>query len=267
MKYQNKSIQSKKVFQEKNCDEICNFNPKSLNQIEGPETGTRENTFDLNSNNYNSFVKEKGFNRSKNNNRSSSKDREKNRKPSRQSSKNSFKDSNTEIAFQSPLLELVDSLKEKINFYENEVKMLIEEKIQMQMTINNMQIQQMKSNNSCISKSRENNTKRKSQDSENKILKISHESIFEINNQSNLEKFNKNNISSLNNSHKSRAYAPHNASENICNNNNQALIIDHQNNLERQKIILEENKSFLEDTINTHNLNVFGNENKIIFLF
>jgi len=294
-----KTIQNKKIFEEKLQEEICNFNPQVFNTYEAHESGrTRENTMENTNNNSNalnnnSLIKDSIFNtksKKKGLNRSSSREREKGKKSSRKSSKNSLRDSNSmnEPQAQSSILTLVDSLKEKIEFYENEMRNLIDEKIQMQMTINNLQIQQMKmsSNNSKNLKSKNNsvNTINKSAliSENNKVLRISHESFFDLQNQSRNEeksvtgKHIKNsntqnksinadsyNYNKLNESaHETKTKRKNSKSSSLNNNNNnldnELILNNYQENITRQKRLLESNNSILDETINVNTIKEFG---------
>lgn len=315
-----RTIQTNKVYEEKLNEELCNFNPQSFHSLDVPETGrtreTMENTANLS--HTNSLIKEtifsvssksKNFTNNINNgnlNRSSSREREKGRKTSRKSSKNSLRDSAFNLepsaTMQSPLLSLVDSLKEKIEFYESEVKSLVDEKITMQMTINNLQIQQMRkstnnSRNSGRSKDNTINNINKSAliSENNKGLRISHESVFDLQNNSgiNEEKLsccnnvnnllsgvnnnkndaknkllsvgcnfnNGNNINkSFNNDVNTRKNSNVVSVSNNCliNTDKDSLFNNHQDNISRQKKLLENNNSILEDTINVQNMKDFG---------
>jgi hypothetical protein len=326
-----KTIQTNKAYEEKLNDELCNFNPQSLNSSDFPESvrtkETMENTANLSHTNYtNSLNKEtifnvstrtKATNNNNNNsnlNKSSSRER---KKTSRKSYRNSFHNSalNLEpLPTQSPLISLVASLKDKIEFYENECKSLIDEKIQMQMTINNLQMQQMRksttnSRNSGRSKDITVNNINKSAllSENNKVLRISHESVFELqNNSRNEEKFGSDNVNNLlsgmnnnniNNNNNSKNDNGKNKNLNVdynCNNNNgnnnnrsfndvntrknsnanrvsnnnnlgsfdkdSFLNNHHQDNLSRQKKLLETNNYILEDTINVQNIKDFGKQ-------
>jgi hypothetical protein len=247
--------QNKDKDKNKQQDNNYNFNNKSLlknkNEIKfliNQELISRETTIETNLINitetsiFKDKEKEKDKFSKRKNSSSMEKDKEK-RRSSRKNSKNSIKDSsfNKENP-QSPLLALIESLKEKLKFYENETRSLVDEKIQMQMTINNLQIQQMKktsrnlkSKENTINTTSNNNnsniSKEKEREFDNKILRISQESIFDVNNS-----VNKNN-----------------AYNSIIDINK---INDNYNNLKRQKDLLEKNKSFLEETINTNNFNL-----------
>jgi len=278
-----KSIKLKKVYKEKIQDEICNFNPNSINISDTPDTRTRENTIENTNNNinftnnHNSFFQAKTKNRLSNKS-SSSREREICKKTSRKSSKNSKNSfSNLDPPGNSPLMLLVDSFKEKINFYENEMRNLIDEKIQMQMTINNLQIKQMKkcTNNSQIMKSGDNTISNINKSSlisdNNKALKISHESVFELQNQSRVsEKISNNNNNIVSDKNKyfndnprarnnSYVFSKNQINSNVLNNNKDSFINSHQDNLDRQKKILENNKFILDDTLNNQNITDFGN--------
>jgi hypothetical protein len=67
-------------------------------------------------------------------------------------SRNSTKDSPMNLSVSQTtgnpnvLVELVESLKDKLALYENEIKSLLDEKVQMQMTINNLQMTRGKKN-------------------------------------------------------------------------------------------------------------------------
>lgn len=338
-----KTIQTNKVYEEKLNEELCNFNPQSFHSSDALETGrtreTMENTAaNISHTNYtNSLNKETIFgvssksknltnnnntndkytNNNSNLNKSSSREREKVRKSSRKSSKNSFRDSGCNLdpvpaaaAAQSPLLSLVDSLKEKLEFYENEVKSLIDEKITMQMTINNLQMQQMRkstnnSRNSAKSKDTTVNNINKSAliSDNNKALRISHESVFDLHNNSRtneekqvcnnngnkISESGKNKLLTVDYNFNSHNNNNHNINENnfnksfnnfdsrknsnalsTLNNDNclvnfdkDSLLINHQDNLRRQKKLLETNKSILEDTINVQNIKDFGRQDLI----
>lgn len=336
-----KTIQKKKVYEENLNEELCNFNPQSFNSSDAPESLRNKETMENSINNYsNSLNKETIFsistrknnttnpnNNNNNNNSNKSSSRERKKKTSRKSSKNSFRDSSAlnldPLPMQSPLISLVDSLKEKLEFYENEVKSLIDEKIQMQMTINNLQMSQMRksTNNSRNSGKSNNNTINNINKSafisdNNKALRISHESVFELQNNSirNDDKFkseetNKfiigaNNSASDNSKNKFLNVDFINKSTNIngdinsrsfndlqlrknsnainVNNKNDlnffnnldkdSLLNSHQDNLFRQKKLLESNNSILEDTINMQNIKDFGTTfynflEKFIFIF
>jgi hypothetical protein len=63
----------------------------------------------------------------------------------------SVQGNNSHIQKDSSLLEIVSSLKDKLQIYEEEIRSLLDEKVQMQVTINNLQIQSYNSNKKSLS--------------------------------------------------------------------------------------------------------------------
>ena len=126
----NKIIISKKSFEETVEDEALNFNSdysERVNSIEAKKTNIS----------LDKKVVSKPMHK-RNNSRNS------------RNSRNSTKESPINLSiFQqstSSLLDLVESLKEKLNLYESEIRGLIDEKIEMQITINNLQMNNIKKN-------------------------------------------------------------------------------------------------------------------------
>jgi hypothetical protein len=108
----------------------------------------------------------------------------------------------------SNLMDLVDSLKYKLSLYENEIRLLLDEKVQMQITINNLQMAKRKVNKSQSRISRDGN------DVSSADLVVS--------------KPNNNNV----------------VKEGL---NHQLKILDE--NIQRQRNLIEQNYSILEDTV------------------
>ena len=71
-------------------------------------------------------------------------------------------------------MELVESLKEKLSLYETEIRGLIDEKIEMQITINNLQMNNLKKPNR-----NENTNAKKHIDNEKKLFNINVDTIDE----------------------------------------------------------------------------------------
>jgi hypothetical protein len=125
-------------------------------------------------------------------------------------SRNSTKDSPMNLSVQTGgntnLLELVDSLKDKLALYENEIKSLLDEKVQMQLQLNNLQLTaRKKGRSSSIS---------------------NNESIAELNKQYVRE------ASGL---------------------NKELKVLDE--NIQRQRNLIEQNYSILDDTITDQRVN------------
>ncbi len=118
----------KKSFEESNEDEVCNFNSDEV-ITESKKTTSTSMERKLVS----KPVQKRNNSRNSRNSRNSTKESPRNLSISiiNQNDKNS-------------LIELVDSLKNKLNLYETEMRGLIDEKIQMQITINNLQMNTLK---------------------------------------------------------------------------------------------------------------------------
>lgn len=117
-------IAVKKAYEENQDDDVCNFESYINDRSDQPEKTSKN----LKENLKIVETPEKHGKKSKS----------KPRKGSRVSTKDSY--TNSIQTNHSGLYELVDSLKDKINIYEREIRNLIDEKVQMQMTINNLQM-------------------------------------------------------------------------------------------------------------------------------
>lgn len=126
------------------------------------------------------------------------------------------------------IMELIDSLKDKISLYENEIKNLIEEKVQMQLTINNLQLSsytstkksgKLNSSKSPLKTSTSQKNEENANSNSNSLAK-STDSAFELN------KYYIQEASGLNKEIKNL-----------------------KSNIERQKALLEQNNSILEESV------------------
>jgi hypothetical protein len=149
----------KKAFEETNEEEICNFNFYASDKSEKTSAKMKPSL-------------------------------KKSRKNSRVSSLNVSVNTNHTNNNQPSgnIFELIDSLKEKLSIYENEMKELIEEKVQMQMTINNLQISSFKRPKQSNSKSPLKNSQESKLEEKSPMNKFisntmikSNDSAFEIN--------------------------------------------------------------------------------------
>lgn len=151
----------KKSYEDNHDDDVCNFESYIQDKCEQPEK--------VHKNLKENLTKTISSNKSGKNNRSKS------RQHSRVSTKDSVTHSNNNN--HSSLIELVDSLKDKINIYEREIRSLIDEKVQMQMTINNLQMSNFKE---LRKSSKSGNSKDEMLKSTESIAQISKEYIQEV---------------------------------------------------------------------------------------
>jgi hypothetical protein len=144
MLHKNK-INNKKYLEENIDEDICNFDSFTSEKSDANDRKNLKENLSKNKNNKSNISKKKIS--------------------SRVSTKESITNLSNCQANQNGLLDLIESLKDKITAYENDMRALIDEKIQMQITINNLQMKNY-------------NQMRKSTKSE---LIASSESIVEIN--------------------------------------------------------------------------------------
>ena len=129
MKTNSKQIKTQKSFEEYKEDGLCNYQGGNTIDLSdektNPGTAKSRNTLATKS-------------EEKSKNELSAKKKTGSKKSSRKNSAQS--NENIKIYTNSTVLELVDSLKEKLNLYENEIRCLIEEKVEMQVQINSLQL-------------------------------------------------------------------------------------------------------------------------------
>lgn len=127
----------RKSFEESIDHEVCNFNTE-ISEVNNSERKLTSISMDRKlstNNNNNKAVQKRNNSRNSRNSRNSTKESPRNLSISIiQNNKNN----------NNSLSELVVSLKQKINIYESEIRSLIDEKIQMQIQINNLQMNNLK---------------------------------------------------------------------------------------------------------------------------
>ena len=163
MKSNGNKIMIKKSYEEYLEDDLCNFNSMASDKSEKNEKSKHNHNKKSRGHSKSRIsTKNDSFNLSTNN------------------ANNSQNENANIVPNMNSLLEMIDQLKEKINIYENEIKGLIDEKLQMQLTINNLQIvSYKKSKGGSPNKSQRNldiNTSEKSNS-----LGKSNESAIELN--------------------------------------------------------------------------------------
>jgi hypothetical protein len=216
----------KKSYEENLEDDICNFNSyisdKSENYI-----SISANTPSKNKNLHNSY--------NTTNNHNVSKKSRKNSISKLSSTKDSqflnLSNNGNTNTINSSLFELVDSLKDKISLYENEIRNLIDEKVQMQMTINSLQM----TSYSNIRKKSNHNSKSIDSKKDLKDMKDLNNSKEVIS--SNILSKSNDSVLELNKHFVHEASGLKRELKNL------------NSNIERQKQLLEQNESILDETI------------------
>jgi hypothetical protein len=210
-------VMIKKSFEENYEDEICNFNSFTT---ENSELAKHNNTKDLKSRN-SSKDKSEGNKTNKKKKKSVA-----SRVSTRESHSLNLSTNNSILLQNNSVHELIESLKEKINIYEGEIRSLLDEKIQMQLTINNLQL------------SNYNNLKKSSGRGKDKSVSSSNQNSMIKSTESPLE---------LNKYYIQEASGLKRELNNL------------ESNIQRQKMLLEQNYSILDETIDITNSNSNNN--------